>query len=195
ISLFCDQIEEINLKIYWQCTSKVYSAYTEEFLERMKKNGCVLLNIGLESANNRILKIMRKGFTVDHIKTFLRNVKAVDIPVHLYCICGFPGETIDESEYTASFLIENKDSYHSVYFQNYNSELANKIFTSTLGSETEGYDSSKMIPKIMKDEEMNKKFAVRENLIRKKGFPFIEVHNFLYLANKFGQKNGESNEK
>jgi tRNA A37 methylthiotransferase MiaB len=189
----CDELEKRGRKIYWQCTSRVYDEYDKNLLNRMRENGCILINIGLESASDRILKRMKKGYTVGQIKQMLNNVKEVKMPVHLYCICGFPGETPDDSEQTVHFLKEHVEHYHSIYFQDYDRQLANKIFADELGTDTKGYSAAHMMSLLIKDKKINESFAMQGNLIRKKGYPFVEDHNFLYLAKEFGNLNKDIN--
>jgi hypothetical protein len=184
---FCDELERRDQHFFWQCTSRVYTTLTVPLLQRMRRLGCALMNIGLESASDRILKIMRKGYTADHVEDLLANTEAADMPVHLYCICSFPSETAAESEKTLHFLRRHLHRCHSVYFQNYEAQLASKIFTSDLGTATEGYDSVHMIDALLSDPQLAQDYVANGNLVRRHGYPFIEGHNFLYLAHEEGQ--------
>ena len=121
---FCDEVERRGTRFWWQCTSRVYTTLTDTLLRRMRRAGCVLMNIGLESASDRILKIMRKGYTADHVDQLLVNTWVAGMPVHLYCICSFPSESPAESEKTLEFLRRHLHSCHSVYFQDYEAQLA-----------------------------------------------------------------------
>jgi hypothetical protein len=185
---FCDEVERRDQHFHWQCTSRVYTTLTIPLLKRMRRDGCVLMNIGLESASDRILKIMRKGYTADHVEELLTNTEAAGMPVHLYCICSFPSETMEESEKTLGFLKRHLHRCHSVYFQNYEAQLASKVFAGELGSETEGYDSARMIQLLLADAELSRDYIANGNLVRKRGYPFIEGHNFLYLAHDARKK-------
>jgi len=185
-ALLCDELEKRGKKIIWQCTSRVYDEYNTQLLKRMRENGCALVNVGLESASDSILNQMKKGYTVKQVERMLDDLAEVKMPVHLYCICGFPGETSRDSERTVSFLKKHAGQYHSVYFQDYDAQLANKVFTNELGNDTLGYDAKRMMDILMNDRDVNQNFAQYGNLIRLKGYPFIEDHNFLYLAKEFG---------
>lgn len=179
---FCDELERRGEHFHWQCTSRVYTTLTVPVLERMRRNGCALMNIGLESASDRILKLMRKGYVVDHVEKLLESTDDAGMPVHLYCICSFPTETIEESEKTLDFLRRHLKRCHSVYFQNYEAQLASKVFAGDLGAETQGYDAARMIELLLSDPELSRHYVANGNLVRKRGYPFIEGHNFLYLA-------------
>jgi hypothetical protein len=181
-SAFCTEIEARGCKFWWQCTSRVYTTLTEPLLRRMRQAGCVLMNIGLESASNRILRIMRKGYTVEHVDQLLTATDQAGMPVHLYVICSFPSETVAESEVTLAFLQKHLHRCHSVYFQDYEAQLASKVFASELGTETEGYPASRLMAALMADPLVARDYVLHGHLIRRRGYPFIEGHNFLYLA-------------
>lgn len=185
VASFCEELERRALKgIYWQCTSRVYRSLDEPLLRRMRKNGCVMMNVGLESGSDRILELMKKGYTTEDVDLMLGAFKAAGMPVHLYCICGFPSETAAESEITIEVLRRHLNSCHSVYFQDYEGQLAAKVFADALGTDTEGYRSERMIARLRELPEVADRFSVQGSLLRRRGYPFIEDHNFLYLANE-----------
>jgi radical SAM superfamily enzyme YgiQ (UPF0313 family) len=179
---FCDELEHRQEKFFWQCTSRVYNTLNPPLLRRMRRNGCVLMNIGLESANDRILRMMRKGYSVDHAEQLMLNMAEAGMALHTYVICGFPTESEAESENTLAFLKKHIRRCHSVYFQDYEAQLATKVFADALGTGTEGYCASRMIDGLLDDASIRDDFAANGNLLRRKGYPFVEDHNFLYLV-------------
>lgn len=188
VASFCEELERRSVTgIYWQCTSRVYRSLGEPLLRRLRRNGCVMMNVGLESGSDRILELMKKGYTVEDVDVMLAAFKAAGMPVHLYCICGFPSETAEESEETIAVLRRHLGSCHSVYFQDYEGQLAAKVFADALGTDTEGYRAERMIARLREIPEVEAGFAVQGNLLRRRGYPFIEDHNFLYLANEHRQ--------
>ena len=181
---FCDELEHRQETVFWQCTSRVYDTLDTSLLRRMRRNGCVLMNVGLESANDRILRLMRKGYTVEHAEQLMHNMEQADMHLHTYVICGFPTESEAESENTLAFLKKHIGRCHSVYFQDYEAQLATKVFADALGTTTEGYSASRMIGALMDDVAIQESFVANGNLVRRKGYPFIEDHNFLYLVHE-----------
>lgn len=178
---FCDELEYRGESVYWQCTSRVYNTLDPPLLRRMRKNGCVLINVGVESASDRILRMMRKGYTVSHTEQMMLNMEESRMPVHTYIICGFPTETEEESENTLAFLKRHIGRCHSVYFQDYEAQLATKVFADALGTVSQGYSAARMIERLLTDTSVSRDFVAHGNLLRRKGYPFIEDHNFLYL--------------
>lgn len=179
---FCEELEYRQEAVYWQCTSRVYNTLTSPLLKRMRQNGCVLMNVGLESANDRILRLMRKGYTVSDAEQMMDNMQEAGMPLHTYVICGFPSESQAESENTLAFLRKHIQHFHSVYFQDYEAQLATKVFADALGTTTEGYPAAQMIEKLLNVPSIQQSFVANGNLLRRKGYPFIEDHNFLYLV-------------
>ena len=81
----------------WATNLRIDRRLTLSRLILFKQAGCRSLSFGVESYNNRILQVMRKGITTQLIEQILTDVSWVGIPVSLYMIVGFPGETADEA--------------------------------------------------------------------------------------------------
>ena len=184
----CEALEHEQETVFWQCTSRAYDTLDAPLLRRMRRNGCVLMNVGLESANDRILRLMRKGYTVAHAEQVMVNMKQAGMALHTYVICGFPTETPEESENTLAFLKRHMQNCHSVYFQDYEAQLASKVFADALGIASGGFPASRMIDALMSDASIQRDFVANGNLLRRKGYPFIEDHNFLYLVQESQNK-------
>jgi radical SAM superfamily enzyme YgiQ (UPF0313 family) len=189
---FCQELERCHETVFWQCTSRVYDTLDPLLLRRMRQNGCVLMSVGLESANDRILRLMRKGYTVDHAEQVMLNMEEAGMALHLYVICRFPTESETESESTLAFLKKHIQRCHSVYFQDYEAQLATKVFADELGTATQGYSASRMICALLGDASIHRDFVANGNLVRRRGYPFIEDHNFLYLIRERESNGGNT---
>jgi radical SAM superfamily enzyme YgiQ (UPF0313 family) len=77
-----------------------------EMLKIMKDAGCIGANCGIESGNDRVLTQMRKGITVEQVKTFFSNCKSVGLPAQGTFIMGNDTETEEELIQTVDLLIE-----------------------------------------------------------------------------------------
>jgi len=62
---FCDRVRKYNIR--WSCCLRVPDVDVS-LLKKMKESGCCLICYGLESADDSILKSMRKGITVEQIR-------------------------------------------------------------------------------------------------------------------------------
>lgn len=95
----CRKFKPLNFT--WSCTCRVHADY--EMLKAMKEAGCRLLIVGFESGDPNILKLIRKGSTVEQAHTFMKNCKRLGLLVHGDFIIGLPGETPETIERTMQF--------------------------------------------------------------------------------------------
>ena len=76
----------------------------------LKQAGCVEIQIGIESGNNRILKHIGKNITVEQIKEKVLILKESGLRWLSFFIIGFPSETKQEIEDTLNLISEIKPS-------------------------------------------------------------------------------------
>jgi len=106
---------ERELDIYWTTLIRFESQLlAPEIWDMAHKSGCRSLYYGLESANERIIKLVKKDTDIEAAKTNLEQAKRVGIWSHVMCFYGFPSETEEEAEDTRRFLIENQHQIPSV---------------------------------------------------------------------------------
>ncbi|MBS3122351.1 radical SAM protein [Candidatus Woesearchaeota archaeon] len=96
------------LNIYWTCQLKPTKDLNYEILKKLKESGLRLVMWGVESGNDRILKLMRKGTNKKEIKQVLQDSHDVGIKNNVYILLGFPTETKDEFLETIEFLKKNE---------------------------------------------------------------------------------------
>ncbi|MFO7686151.1 MAG: radical SAM protein [Desulfobacterales bacterium] len=72
--------------------------------ELLKRAGCVEVQLGLESADNQVLKNMNKKVTVDLYDRVLFKLLSNGINCSCYLIFGFPGETDQSVQRTIDFM-------------------------------------------------------------------------------------------
>ncbi|MFW6120330.1 MAG: radical SAM protein [Petrotogales bacterium] len=104
---FCKGYQDRGLSISWSCNARV-DTLDEETMQEMRKANCRFLIVGFESANEDILKNIRKGATVEQAREFVRNVKKAGLFLHADFIIGLPGETKETIEETRKFIKEIK---------------------------------------------------------------------------------------
>ncbi len=106
---------ERELDIYWTTLIRFESQLLEpETWDMAHKAGCRSLYYGLESANERIIKLVKKDTDINAAKINLEQAKRVGIWSHVMCFYGFPSETEAEAEDTRQFLIDNQHQIPSV---------------------------------------------------------------------------------
>lgn len=101
----CKLIIEKRLKIKWTCNSRV-DYVDEEMLSLMGQAGCWLISWGIESANEIVLKKVRKGYKKEQAFKALKWAKAAGIKNWGYFIIGLPGETEDSIRETIDYSKE-----------------------------------------------------------------------------------------
>lgn len=102
-----------NLKVRWICNSRVDSL-NEPLIRIMKRSGCGMLKIGVESGSDRMLKNMKKQQTVKQIKDVFRLLHKYKIDTVGHFIIGMPGETKETLEETRKLIYEIKPTYVSL---------------------------------------------------------------------------------
>lgn len=72
-----------------------------------KKAGCSGISFGIESLNDRILTLMKKGINTQLIERTLLEINGV-LPVTIFMIVGFPTETEEEARQSFNKVLELK---------------------------------------------------------------------------------------
>ena len=87
---FCEGIKKY--KLLWKCQLRV-DAVDEDILRLMKASGCYYISYGLESADDKVLKSMRKKITIRQIEKALETTRKLGIGIQGNFIFGDPAET------------------------------------------------------------------------------------------------------
>ncbi|MEM1531631.1 MAG: radical SAM protein [Nitrososphaerota archaeon] len=95
----CKEILKERLDISWGASSRVDSI-NRELAEKMRKAGCWIVYLGIESASQEILNKTGKRITVDQVIKAVKTLKEAGIKVLGSFILGFPEETVKTAEQT-----------------------------------------------------------------------------------------------
>lgn len=77
-----------------------------ETMRLMKKAGCRLIVAGFESADDRVLRNVKKGITVEQMRRFVGDAKRAGIMLHACFMAGNMGETKESLEKSLAFAKE-----------------------------------------------------------------------------------------
>ncbi|MFC1553543.1 B12-binding domain-containing radical SAM protein [candidate division KSB1 bacterium] len=88
----CNALIEHCPGIKWSCELHV-KLVNDDTISLMKRAGCFLIRIGIESGNNEILKSMKKNITIEEAYAACRIIKKYNIELLVFFIVGFPQET------------------------------------------------------------------------------------------------------
>jgi len=97
---FCNRIKQYHVR--WWAQFRV-DCMTPELLSTLKEGGCDVMSFGLESADNRVLKSMRKNTTVEQIDSTLKMVYDAGISMEGAFIFGDIAETWETANNTLSW--------------------------------------------------------------------------------------------
>ena len=76
---------------------------------------CEQLNLPVQSGDNEILKVMRRGYTVEHYRQLVERIRSQipEISLSTDVIVGFPGESEKQFQATVNLLLELRfDNVH-----------------------------------------------------------------------------------
>lgn len=98
------------LNIIWECRNRV-DLLDEEMLKAMKEAGCYRVRLGFEAGDNRILKVLKKGITVEQSLRCAQLCKKVGIEIYGYFMIGAPTETPQTIEKTIDLALKIDPSF------------------------------------------------------------------------------------
>jgi radical SAM superfamily enzyme YgiQ (UPF0313 family) len=108
----CDEILSRGLDISWDIRTRVDNV-NQELLEKLKEAGCRRIHYGVESGNAEILKVLRKGITIEQVKEAFKMTKEAGITTLAYFMIGSPRETKSQILETIEFAKKlNPDFAH-----------------------------------------------------------------------------------
>jgi radical SAM superfamily enzyme YgiQ (UPF0313 family) len=88
---FCELMLKRGIKLPW--TVECRAVVKRETMVMMKKAGCRLIVVGFESADDDVLKNMKKGLTVERMKQFVEDARVAGVMIHSCFMAGNIGET------------------------------------------------------------------------------------------------------
>lgn len=110
----CDAILEKGWRISWATTTRADSV-DPEILAAMKKAGCFLLGLGIESGNQAILDASRKRETVEDMTRAVALCREGGLKTMGHFVFGLPGETPQTAAETVRFALALGLDYMQCY--------------------------------------------------------------------------------
>lgn len=111
----CDLIiKDGDLNISWGGKVAIRPEMTKDLLKKLYDAGNRSLMYGLESGSEKVLKDMRKAFTLELAKKVIWDTHEVGISFGIFWIIGFPTETESDFRKSIDFLNEIKDYVDTV---------------------------------------------------------------------------------
>jgi len=80
-----------------------------DFCRELKRSGCVMLKLGVESGSQKVLDELEKGVKLDMMSAALKQLKAAGIAAFVYLLFGTPAESPEEALQTLDFTVRHHD--------------------------------------------------------------------------------------
>jgi len=97
LKALADELQKRNRAISWWGNIRFEKSFTPELCKQLADSGCIAVSGGLEVASDRLLKLMKKGVSVDQVARVTRAFSEAGILVHAYLMYGFPTQTVQDT--------------------------------------------------------------------------------------------------
>lgn len=101
---FCSKLKKSGLKVYWKSFGRIDLTDTE-MMKAMAEAGCVELRFGIESGSDRILKLVKKGFSAANAVEIISQAQKIFPRVDAFYVWGFPFETLEDFHQTVFQMV------------------------------------------------------------------------------------------
>ena len=94
----------------WYGFARVSSQLTDpSFCAALKRSGCAMLKLGIESGDQEVLDALDKGISVEMASVVLKNLKKAGIATYVYLLFGTPAETEASARKTLAFTVKHSE--------------------------------------------------------------------------------------
>ncbi len=83
--------------ICWWGNIRFEKSFTPELCHLLADSGCIAVSGGLEVASDRLLKLMKKGVSVEQVARVTHAFTEAGVLVHAYLMYGFPTQTVHDT--------------------------------------------------------------------------------------------------
>jgi tRNA-2-methylthio-N6-dimethylallyladenosine synthase len=165
-------------------TSHPFDAHERLFLAMAEcRSVCEFLHLPVQSGSNRLLRAMRRGYTVEAYRAKVRRLRELvsDIVLSTDIIVGFPGETDDDFEATRALMAEIR--YDNAFIFKYSPRP---------GTEAAGWADD--VPRPVKEARHQELLALQQKISREKLERWIgrDVQVLIEERNRRGQLAGHT---
>ncbi len=105
---FCERVKSYDFD--WSIQLRI-DCINQELVDLLKNTRCRYLFVGVESADDRVLKSMRKGITLEQIETALDMLKDAGLNSRSGIIFGDTVETFESAMFTLNWFKKNYTKY------------------------------------------------------------------------------------
>jgi hypothetical protein len=100
----------------WYGFARVSRMLTDpDFCHGLRRSGCLMLKLGIESGDQDVLDAMDKGIDLEMVSRALNALAAAGIATYVYLLFGTPGEDLARARKTLEFTVAHS---HAISFLN-----------------------------------------------------------------------------
>jgi anaerobic magnesium-protoporphyrin IX monomethyl ester cyclase len=100
----CEKLARYPLGIHFNCAVRVGHT-DDELLRMLKVAGCLMVSLGIESADPQILARHKSGVSLEEVRDTVRRIKDAGLRAKGLFMMGLPGETEESIRRTSDFII------------------------------------------------------------------------------------------
>jgi hypothetical protein len=91
------ELEKRGTAISWWGNVRFEKTFTPALCRQLAESGCIAISGGLEVASDRLLKLMKKGVSVEQVARVTKAFADAGVLVHAYLMYGFPTQTVQDT--------------------------------------------------------------------------------------------------
>lgn len=110
----CREIRESGLSINWSANTRA-GAIDPEMAQAMKKAGCSLVSVGVESGSQYVLDRLGKGVAIEQVRETFGILRAAGLMTLAYYLVGLPWETRETAEETRRLSLDLDSDFASFF--------------------------------------------------------------------------------
>jgi len=100
----CERLTAKPLGLQFNCAVRAGQA-DDELLQMLKKAGCLMVSLGIETGDPELLKMHKPGVGADEIGTTIRRIQANGLRAKGLFMMGLPGDTEESIEKTSDYVM------------------------------------------------------------------------------------------
>ncbi|MBK9242154.1 MAG: radical SAM protein [Acidobacteria bacterium] len=114
-SAICEEIIARKLDVQWFGNARADNLQDPAFVDRLKRSGCWMLALGIETESDDTRKDMMKRLESEKIRKALINMRASGVKSFGFFILGYPGEDAAALERTINYAIDLDPDFANFY--------------------------------------------------------------------------------
>jgi len=114
-SAICEEIIARKLDVQWFGNARADNLQDPAFVDRLKRSGCWMLALGIETESDDTRKDMMKRLESEKIRKALINMRKSGVKSFGFFILGYPGEDAKAMDRTIDYAIELDPDFANFY--------------------------------------------------------------------------------